>query len=77
MATALVEPVTVQDVKSGLEKLTVTDALEGKREVVGHSEGKALRFAEQPWADTHKVKVLTGAERDESIANNIAELIGM
>jgi len=37
---------------------------------------KALRFQEQPWASTQRVSLLTGAERDATIAQDISQLIG-
>ena len=38
---------------------------------------KSLRFEEVPWGNTKRVNVLTGAERDETIAKDITELIGV
>lgn len=35
-----------------------------------------LRFPAAPWADTKRVSLLTGAERDAAIATDITQLIG-
>lgn len=37
---------------------------------------KSLRFPQKPWADTKRVSILTGAERDDTIAQDITQLIG-
>lgn len=37
---------------------------------------KTLRFQHKPWSNTQRVSLLTGAERDATIAQDISQLIG-
>lgn len=68
MATAVVaEPVTLHEPQT--KESSDTSHAQQQHE-------KALRFQEQPWASTQPVSLLTGAERDTTIAQDISQLIG-
>lgn len=51
-------------------------ALDVSPEKPGQQQDKTLRFQDKPWSNTQRVSLLTGAERDTSIAQDISQLIG-
>lgn len=78
MATAVLLDTAAAD---NLERVPAVSEHESARErsdlnVLVYETQKKLRFEDVPWANTKKIDILTGAERDVAIAKDITELIG-
>lgn len=56
--------------------LNAQHTLELPHEDLKQQHGKTLLFHDKPWSSTQRVSLLTGAERDSAIAQDISQLIG-